>query len=278
MNEPGSGKFYAAWLLAAATLLFAPAALGRGADDDAERTLGALLRQADGQRHRTLTYNATLARVARARAQDMGERNYFDHVNPDGIGPNYLVTRAGYTLPDFYGKKMSSNNIESIASGSRTPEDAWENWMGSTSHRTHLLGLSDFYASQTEYGVGHAYVPGSRYRHYWVILIAQPGDGGRSAEDSDSEEDDEGDDGDASDAAEVVTRSNCDHPNVVHGPNGRLMPASGYVWVDADDPNDRRVRLMPGLVKTEGGSYRPARGYCWVNPRDPKDLRVAPIR
>jgi uncharacterized protein YkwD len=47
--------------------------------------------------------------------------------------------------------------------------------MGSTGHRTHLLGMGDFYRAQTDYGVGYVYAPGSRYGHYWVVLIAAGG-------------------------------------------------------------------------------------------------------
>jgi uncharacterized protein YkwD len=32
-----------------------------------------------------------LTSVARARAEDMAHRRYFSHVNPDGLGPNFLV-------------------------------------------------------------------------------------------------------------------------------------------------------------------------------------------
>ena len=107
-----------------------------------EEQLAALLKQASGQRRASLTHNEILARVARERAQDMARRNYFGHVNPDGLGPDYLVSQAGYLLPKSYGKKKSSNNIETIASGNTTPEDVWAAWMGSSAHRKHLLGLT----------------------------------------------------------------------------------------------------------------------------------------
>jgi hypothetical protein len=45
--------------------------------------------------------------------------------------------------------------------------------MGSPPHRRHLLGETDFFADQVEYGVG--YVSGGDYRHYWVVITAQPG-------------------------------------------------------------------------------------------------------
>lgn len=281
-------SFTALFLLStAAPCLKAQAAPGRGgADVDLERELATLMKQARGQRHRTLAYNATLARVARQRAYDMGTRNYFDHVNPDGLGPNYLVTRAGYRLPGFYSKRRSGNNIESIAAGSETPAEAWDNWMGSASHRAHLLGLTDFYAGQTEYGVGHAYVPGSRYKHYWVVIIAEPA-GGRDSADEEEDDDEpaveEEDDGESADEDEDSGGSGSDDTesstcsgrrHLVRGADGSLLPASGYVWVSPDDPNDLRVKLMPGLVRTGDGHLRPAKGYRWVNPDDPNDLRV----
>lgn len=44
-------------------------------------------------------------------------------------------------------------------------------------HRTHLLGLDARGIAQTEFGIGYAWRPQSRYGHYWVVLIARPADG-----------------------------------------------------------------------------------------------------
>jgi uncharacterized protein YkwD len=145
-----------------------------------EEQLATMMKQASGQRRASLTYNETLARVARERAQDMARRGYFSHVNPDGLGANYLVRQAGYVLPDSYGKKKSSNNIESIASGNKTPADAWAAWMGSSAHKKHLLGLTTDYAEQTDYGIGYVYVPESQWKHYWVVITAKRGEPGKS--------------------------------------------------------------------------------------------------
>lgn len=142
---------------------------------DFEQRLATIMKRSDDQQRRSLNYNSILARVARQRAYDMARRDYFGHVNPDGIGPNYLVTQAGYTLPDFYAKEKSGNSIESIAAGDETPEEAWKTWMNSTGHRTHLVGLSKFYAEQTDYGIGYAFIAGSEYEHYWVVITAKPG-------------------------------------------------------------------------------------------------------
>lgn len=116
--------------------------------------------------------NPILARVAYEKALDMGNRNYFGHVNPDGFGPNYLVNQAGYNLPAWWGNDLDTNYIESIAAGYSTPAATWNQWRASGGHRTHVLGLNNFWREQIYYGIGYAYVPGSRYGHYWVFITA----------------------------------------------------------------------------------------------------------
>lgn len=127
------------------------------------------------QQRPSLTCHPILAQVARERAEDMARRHYFGHVNPDGYGPNYLVRQAGYVLPSYYDTDPEANNIESIAAGYPTAEAAWNAWMSSEGHRTHLLGLHPFFAEQIEYGVGYAYDPASPYVYYWVVITAKPG-------------------------------------------------------------------------------------------------------
>ncbi|MBL8046082.1 MAG: hypothetical protein JNL09_06050 [Anaerolineales bacterium] len=127
------------------------------------------------QQRPTLNCDHILEKVARERAQDMGVRAYFNHVNPDGLGPNYLVEQAGYILPNWYSQALNANNIESIAAGYGTAETAWTGWMNSSGHATHLLGLNSFWAEQIDYGIGYVYVPGSPYGHYWVVITAKRG-------------------------------------------------------------------------------------------------------
>ena len=115
-----------------------------------------------------------LARVARERALDLGTRNYFSHVNPDGYGPNYLVRQAGYELPSWWSTDPAANFIESIAGGYTTATSAWNGWLNSPGHRRHVLAEDDFWADQTNYGIGYAYVAGSKYKHYWVFISAPP--------------------------------------------------------------------------------------------------------
>jgi uncharacterized protein YkwD len=116
--------------------------------------------------------NSILAQVARARAEDMGRRGYFSHTTPEGYGPNHMVKQAGFVLPEWYDHSPGANNIESIAAGYNTAQKAWDAWMKSSRHREHLLAEDQFWAEQVEYGIGYAFVEGSPYLHYWVVLSA----------------------------------------------------------------------------------------------------------
>ncbi len=140
--------------------------------NDQEKRIEELLRGHSEQQRTTLSCNPTLASVARARAEDMGQRAYFAHVNPDGHGPNYLVRQAGYVLPDGYSQELNGNNIESIGAGPDAADTIWDSWMGSEKHNTHLLGKTSFFAEQVQYGIGFAQVPGSPYQYYWVFISA----------------------------------------------------------------------------------------------------------
>ncbi len=140
--------------------------------NDQEKRIEELLRSHADQQRASLACNPTLAAVARARAEDMGRRAYFAHVNPDGQGPNYLVRQAGYVLPASYSQEMNGNNIESIGAGSADADGMWGAWIVSEKHSTHLLGKTNFFAEQIHYGIGFAQVPGSPYQYYWVFVSA----------------------------------------------------------------------------------------------------------
>jgi uncharacterized protein YkwD len=140
-----------------------------------EQQIADLLTQDPNQQRISLTCHPILAAVAHQRAEDMATRGYFSHTTPEGFGPNYLVSQAGYVLPSFYSTALDANNIESIAAGNSTASATWQQWMSSTPHRTHLLGLEEFYADQIEYGIGFAYNANAPYRYYWVVITAKPG-------------------------------------------------------------------------------------------------------
>jgi uncharacterized protein YkwD len=141
-----------------------------------EADLARILVEDRSQRRPRLTRNAVLDSVARARARDMAERGYFSHVNPDGLGPNALVRAAGYALSPEYDARPAGNDIEAAAAGSPSAAAAWRWFMDSPRHRPHLLGRDSRGVAQTEFGIGYTWRPQSKYGHYWVVLIARPGD------------------------------------------------------------------------------------------------------
>lgn len=142
--------------------------------NDQEKALASLIVNDTNQKRPSMNCNPTLANVARSRALDMGQRNYFSHVNPDGLGPNILVVQAGYSLPSGWTSPATLNYIESIAGGYPTAAMAFNAWIQSSGHRPHVLGEDAFWAAQTNYGVGYAYVENSPYKHYWVFISAPP--------------------------------------------------------------------------------------------------------
>jgi uncharacterized protein YkwD len=122
----------------------------------------------------TMVLDPIIEQVARARARDMAVRNYFSHVNPDGVAANYLLRQAGCQLPAWWGADPTANYVESIAAGSPSASVTWTAWMNSPPHEVDLLGQNSFFATETHYGVGYYYDPNSTYQYYWVVITAPP--------------------------------------------------------------------------------------------------------
>lgn len=100
-------------------------------------------------------YNETLAETARAHSQDMIDRNFFDHTNPDGKSPFDRMRDNGLSY---------SMAAENIAVGYPSPEAVVEGWMNSQGHRANILGGCE------ELGVGLAL--GGSYGYYWTQCFA----------------------------------------------------------------------------------------------------------
>lgn len=69
--------------------------------------------------------------AARVHSRDMADRNFFDHVNPDGEDPFDRIARTGY------GPYRTAG--ENIALGTDTPEQVVELWMGSPGHCSNIM-------------------------------------------------------------------------------------------------------------------------------------------
>jgi uncharacterized protein YkwD len=128
-----------------------------------------------------LVWNDTLALVAQSKAEDMAKRNYFNHVDPEGKGINYLILKAGYSIPKDWAEPISKNYFESLSAGRSNPVESIQSLLNDNGekahekagHRSHLLGIKDFYSNLCDVGIGFAVNEKSLYKSYFVIIIAK---------------------------------------------------------------------------------------------------------
>lgn len=126
------------------------------------------------QRRDELIWNQQLADIAHLRVMSQALQGWDGHVDPNGNGPNNYCRRLGYRLPGWY-PDGDANNIESLCHGGMGKvEGAWAAWMGSPHHKTHILALDNFYAAQTQIGVGFYALPTSVKKFYWAIISCPP--------------------------------------------------------------------------------------------------------
>lgn len=140
--------------------------------NDQEAALVDLLQNLPEQGRATLVCNAILQRTARLQAQDMATRGYCATTDPDGFGPNYRVSTAGYILPTYYSTMQDANNIQSVACGYATAEAMLQ----ASLPNDHLEGRGKFWSAQTEYGIAYYEAPSAPFEHFWVVITAQPGE------------------------------------------------------------------------------------------------------
>jgi len=105
-----------------------------------------------------LRASPVLMQVAEAHSQDMVNRNFFDHTNPDGQDPGDRLDEAGYAWSSWG---------ETIGGGYTTPQAMFTGWMNSPGHQDIILE-----PGFTEIGIGH--VTGGHYGYYWTADFATP--------------------------------------------------------------------------------------------------------
>lgn len=108
----------------------------------------------------TLVTSTLLTKVAQAHSADMAAKDYLAHGSPEGRHASHRLARAGY-------KAVAWGEV--IAGGVDTPAMVLAGWLDSPAHREVIL--SDLY---TEIGIGYADNETSRYRWYWVMVLADP--------------------------------------------------------------------------------------------------------
>lgn len=107
-----------------------------------------------------LAVNISLSAAAIAYAQYEGRTNSFGHTGTDGSVAETRIARAGYP-GRFRG--------EALAAGQASADAALKTWINSPSHNAIISS-----ADAVEVGIGYAYIPGSAYGHYWVLVTGMP--------------------------------------------------------------------------------------------------------
>ena len=108
-----------------------------------------------------LAWNALLGQAALTHSDDMAQRHYFDHRQPDGSVPADRATRAGYRW------RLVGENI---ASGQRTPEEALASWLDSPGHCANIMN-----PRFTEMGAAYAIHPANdNHTAYWTQVFGSP--------------------------------------------------------------------------------------------------------
>jgi uncharacterized YkwD family protein/spore coat assembly protein SafA len=102
-----------------------------------------------------LTANWELSRVARYKAMDMRDKNYFSHTSPTYGDPFTMMRNFGIAF---------TAAAENIAAGQSTPQAVVQAWMNSPGHRANILSTT-----YTEIGVGYA--RGGSYQYYWSQMF-----------------------------------------------------------------------------------------------------------
>jgi len=100
-----------------------------------------------------LEWNTALGNVALAHSQDMRDRDFFAHTNPDGDSPFDRMSAAGISY-----RRAGEN----IAAGYRTGEAVFTGWINSDGHRANIEN-----ASYTHHGVGYV-----ADENYWTHVFA----------------------------------------------------------------------------------------------------------
>ncbi|MGG1699201.1 CAP domain-containing protein [Bacillus zhangzhouensis] len=98
---------------------------------------------------KALSVDSKLSKSARAKSQDMKDKNYFSHTSPTYGSPFDQMKKFGITY------KTAGENI---AQGQRSPQEVVTAWMNSEGHRANILNKN-----YTHIGVGYV-----KAGNYWT--------------------------------------------------------------------------------------------------------------
>ncbi len=119
----------------------------------------AILKRVNDERSKAglnpLSMNANLHTSAQLYAQDMSDRNFFSHTDPDGRSSIDRIRAVGY-LDAPCDCKWHYYTGENLAANITTADGVMNAWMDSTGHRANVLN-----SHYSEIGIG-------KYGNYWV--------------------------------------------------------------------------------------------------------------
>jgi uncharacterized protein YkwD len=107
-----------------------------------------------------VTLDPALTAMAQAQAEIMAQRDKLEH----NVKKPFVkrLKAAGYPA------KVAAENI---GAGYHTLAEAFSGWRDSNSHRANML-----LAGATRMGIAAVYTPGSKYKVYWALILAEPED------------------------------------------------------------------------------------------------------
>jgi uncharacterized protein YkwD len=107
-----------------------------------------------------VAWSDTLFTAAAGHSQDMAQRNYFDHVTPEGITMAQRAEQAGYRY-----RALGEN----IAAGQGTVADVMQGWLESPGHCRNIMN-----AVYTEVAVACVATARPMYPTYWTMELGKP--------------------------------------------------------------------------------------------------------
>jgi uncharacterized protein YkwD len=107
-----------------------------------------------------VTLDPQLMQIADSQTRAMAARNRLDH----SAGGSFIqrLKQSGYDA------KTAGENV---SAGYHTLAEAFSGWRDSPPHRANML-LKD----ATKMGIAAVYAPGSKYKVFWTLILAAPGD------------------------------------------------------------------------------------------------------
>lgn len=101
-----------------------------------------------------LVWDQRLAVAAELHSQDMADRDYMAHEDPEGRTPGDRISAQGYEWQTF---------AENVAAGYRTYEEALAGLLASPGHCKNLMN-----PRVRDFGAGYGTAPSSKWTHYWT--------------------------------------------------------------------------------------------------------------